>query len=78
MEVASVRLRVLSDRSTIGGKPVIIQVGGSEERIRRERRGLVLILVFGLPLGIVAAGLGGYSLARRALAPVDRMADRAR
>src|SRR5204863_8726343 len=32
----------------------------------------------GLPLGISVAGIGGYSLARRALAPVDRMAERAR
>src|SRR5262249_9366571 len=35
-------------------------------------------LLLGLPLGVAAAGLGGYSLARRALAPVDNMAERAR
>ena len=39
---------------------------------------LALILVLGLPLGVATAGFGGYSLARRALAPVERMAERAR
>jgi heavy metal sensor kinase len=38
----------------------------------------MLILVLGLPLGVATASLGGYSLARRALAPVDRMAEHAR
>lgn len=46
--------------------------------MRHDLRDLGLILVLGLPLGVAAAGLGGYSLARRALAPVDRMAERAR
>ena len=34
--------------------------------------------MLGLPLGVAVAGLGGYSLARRALAPVERMTERAR
>jgi signal transduction histidine kinase len=38
----------------------------------------VAILGLGLPLGVAVAGLGGYFLARRALAPVERMAARAR
>jgi signal transduction histidine kinase len=46
--------------------------------MRQELGQLVLILILGLPLGVAAAGFGGYSLARRALAPVDRMAERAR
>lgn len=70
--------RVLGGHSTISGKPIVIEVARSEASIRRELRELVLIFVFGLPLGVAAAGLGGYSLARRALAPVDRMAERAR
>ena len=35
-------------------------------------------LLLGLPMAVAAAGIGGYVLARRALAPVDRMAERAR
>ena len=46
--------------------------------MRQQLRDLALILVLGLPLGVAVAGFGGYSLARRALAPVERMAERAR
>lgn len=71
-------VRVLSGRSTIGGKPVVIQVARSEASMRSNLRNLRFILMLGLPLGVAIAGLGGYTLARRALAPVERMADRAR
>ena len=57
---------------------MVIQVAKREAAMRREFQHLVLILVLGLPIGVAAAGLGGYSLARRALAPVERMAERAR
>jgi heavy metal sensor kinase len=70
--------RVLSGRSRLGAKPVVIQVARSEAGMRQELRDLLLFLVLGLPLAVAVAGLGGYSLARRALAPVERMADRAR
>jgi heavy metal sensor kinase len=70
--------RVLSGRSRIVGKPVVIQVARTDVLMRQELRDLMLMLVLGIPFGVVAAGLGGYSLARRALAPVERMADRAR
>lgn len=70
--------RVLSNHSRIGNRLVVIQVARSEAMLRQWLRQLTLILVLGLPLGIAVAGLAGYSLARRALAPVDRMADRAR
>jgi heavy metal sensor kinase len=70
--------RVLSGRSRIVGKPVVIQVARTDVLMRQELRDLLLMLVLGIPFGVVAAGLGGYSLARRALAPVERMAERAR
>jgi heavy metal sensor kinase len=71
-------VRVLTRRGQIGGRPVIIQVGRSEAGMRDELEQLALILAFGLPLAVAAAGLGGYTLARRALLPVERMTDRAR
>jgi heavy metal sensor kinase len=46
--------------------------------MRQELDELLLMFLLGLPLAVAAAGLGGYSLARRALAPVDQMAERAR
>ena len=76
--VAAVTLRILSSRATIGAQPVIIQVAATEQRMIADLRDLGTFLLFGLPLGVVVAGVGGYSLARRALAPVERMADRAR
>ena len=74
--VASVR--VLTRRGRIGAKEVVIQVARSEALMRAELRQLLLIFAFGLPLAVAAAGLGGYSLARRALLPIERMTERAR
>jgi heavy metal sensor kinase len=70
-------VRVLTRRGQIGGNPVIIQVGRSEAAMRQELEQLALILAFGLPLAGAVAGLGGYTLARRALLPVARMTERA-
>ena len=70
--------RVLSRRGTIGPEPVIIQVARSEAAMRQALGDLLLILVLGLPLAVALAGLGGYTLARRALVPIERMAERAR
>jgi heavy metal sensor kinase len=70
--------RVLSGRSRLDGRPVIIQVARSEAAMWLEFRELVLFLALGLPLAVVVAGLGGYFMARHALAPVERMAERAR
>jgi heavy metal sensor kinase len=69
--------RVLSRPETVGGKPVVIQVARSDATMRQELRELTLFLVLGLPFGVAAAGLGGYALARGALAPVTRMTVRA-
>jgi heavy metal sensor kinase len=71
-------VRVLSRRGRVAGQPVVIQVARWEAPMRQELRELALILVFGLPLAVGAAGLGGYTLAKRALSPVERMTDRAR
>jgi heavy metal sensor kinase len=70
--------RVLSRRSVIGEAPVVIQVARDEISLREQLGNLLFVLLLGLPLGVAAAGLGGYTLARRALAPVERMAERAR
>lgn len=78
MDHAVAPVRVLTRRGQIGGVPVIIQVGRSESAMREELEQLALILALGLPLAVAVAGLGGYSLARRALLPVERMTDRAR
>lgn len=71
-------VRILSTPSQVYGRKVVIQVAQSEGPMRRQRNQLLAFLVLGLPLGVAAAGIGGYSLARRALAPIETMADRAR
>jgi heavy metal sensor kinase len=70
--------RLLSGRSRLDGRPVVIQVARSESAMWLEFRELMLFLALGLPLAVVVAGLGGYFMARHALAPVERMAERAR
>jgi heavy metal sensor kinase len=50
----------------------------SEERLREQLSEVLKVLVLGLPLVIALAGIGGYVLARRALAPIDHLAVEAR
>jgi heavy metal sensor kinase len=70
--------RVLTQFGRIGERPVVFQVWRSEAPMRDQLREFALFLVFGLPVAVAAAGLGGYVLARRALEPVERMTERAR
>jgi len=77
IHVADAPLRVLSRRGRIASKPVVIQVARSEGPMRQQIRDVVLILLLGLPLAVATAGLGGYAVARRALAPIERMTERA-
>jgi len=71
-------VRVLTAESRVYGRPVIIQVAKSEALMRRQLYQLVAFFALGLPLGVAAAGIGGYALARRALMPIERMTERAR
>ena len=49
-----------------------------EERLQQQLREVLVVLVLGLPLIVALAGVGGYVLARRALAPIDHLAAEAR
>jgi heavy metal sensor kinase len=72
-----VPMRVLSRMGRVEGVPVVIQVARSEAAMRQELRDLLVVLGIGLPLAVLVAGLGAYWLARQALAPVERMTERA-
>jgi heavy metal sensor kinase len=71
-------VRILSLRYEIDRVPVVIQVGRSEAAMRQDLRDLLVILLLGLPVAVAVAGFGGYVLARRALAPIERMTAQAR
>jgi heavy metal sensor kinase len=71
------RARILTGRSNIYSKSVVLQVARSEAPMYTQLNELALLLGLGLPLGVLMAGAGGYFLARKALAPVERMANRA-
>jgi heavy metal sensor kinase len=72
------RWRTIAAPVTIGGHNVVLRVSRSEERVREELSEVLLVLVLGLPLVVVLAGVGGYLLARRALLPIDHLASEAR
>jgi heavy metal sensor kinase len=78
MRVLTRRLQFEVRRGAISDARVIIQVARSEEPMRDQLGELVLIFVLGLPVAIAVAGLGGYVVARRALAPIERITEHAR
>jgi heavy metal sensor kinase len=49
-----------------------------EDRLRQQLREILVVLVLGLPLTVALAGVGGYVLARHALAPIDQLGIEAR
>ena len=77
IQTADGPLRVLTRRGRIAARPVVIEVARSEQPMRQQIRDIVLILLLGFPLAVATAGLGGYAVARRALAPIERMTERA-
>jgi len=70
--------RIMSGGARIGGRPVVVQVARSEGSIIQDLHQLLYVLLAGLPIAVALAGVLGYLLARRALVPIDRMAERAR
>ena len=82
LQTGTDRMRIITERGALRGpfadSRVVIQVGRSEQPMDQQLRDLALILILGLPVAVAAAGLGGYTLARRALAPIERMTQHAR
>jgi heavy metal sensor kinase len=64
----------ISHRGVLGPNgPLVVQVAGSLAQNERELGELLTVLWLAGPLALITALVGGYFLARRALAPVDRM-----
>jgi heavy metal sensor kinase len=62
-------------RANAGGEH---EVTSPEERVEQELGEILVVLVLGLPPIVALAGVGGYVLARRALAPIDHLGAEAR
>jgi heavy metal sensor kinase len=71
-------VRQLTGLQDVAGQEEIVRVARPEDRLRRELRGLLIVLLLGVPVAAVLAGIGGYLVARRGLAPIDRMSASAR
>ena len=72
-------VRILTKPLVAGGRVRnVIQVGMSQENLYATRRRFLWVMTAVLPLGLLLAAGGGWALARRALAPVERMAEAAR
>ena len=71
-------LRVRDEPEMMGNVEAMVRVAEPEDRVRAQVAMLLWIMGLGLPVAVVIAAFGGYHLARRALAPVNEMADRAR
>jgi len=72
------RWRTLTRTATVGGVAVVLRVARSEDQLRSQLSEILTVLVVGLPVVAIFAGLGGYLLARRALSPIDHLASEAR
>jgi two-component system OmpR family sensor kinase len=74
------RHRLAFRRVTIApsGTRYIVAIGNELERTDEELESLRRILGYVVPIALVAAGFGGWFLARRSLSPVVAMAERAR
>ncbi|MES1262026.1 MAG: heavy metal sensor histidine kinase [Acidobacteriota bacterium] len=68
------RVQLASRRHVIDGHPLIIRLAYSEDLIWQAFEELLTAQVLGLLLSLGLAGIAGYFLARRALAPLDEMA----
>jgi heavy metal sensor kinase len=59
-------------------EPNHVIAASAEERVEQQLAEILVVLVGGLPVIVVLAGVGGYVLARRALAPIDHLAAESR
>lgn len=73
-DLADGSVRVFTQAMLDQGDPIgIVQISESLTDTEDALRGLATSLLIGSPMLVVAAGLGGYILAGRALAPIDQI-----
>ena len=72
------RVRLVSRRHILDSRPLVIRLAHTEEPLFSNLEELLLASLLVLPLALTCAGLAGYGLARRALSPIEQMANRAK
>src|SRR5450759_246637 len=71
------RVRIATSIYTVETHRVLLRVAHSEEALWQEIQEFLAVLAVAFPLVLVLAGFGGFALARKSLAPVDAMAQKA-
>jgi signal transduction histidine kinase len=69
---------LISHLHTMQGRMVLIRLGYSLGPFRERMSQFLGILLIALPLALVIAGFAGYQIARRALEPLEEMAQKAK
>lgn len=72
------RVRVVSRAHKLDGRLLLIRLAHSEEPLYERLRDLFLASLVILPIVLLIAWLSGYTLARGALSPIEKMAREAR
>lgn len=70
-------LRVVSRRHVLDSQPLVIRVAYSQQPLWADSYEVLIASLLAMPIVLTIAGLGGYLLARRTLAPLGDMAVRA-
>ena len=70
-------VRLVSRVHTLDGRRILIRLAHSEEPLLSRLKDVLLASLLVLPVILAGAGLAGYSLAQRALRPIEQMARRA-
>jgi heavy metal sensor kinase len=68
---------LISRLHTMEGRPLLIRLGYSLAPFRERMTQFLEILLIALPIALIYAGLAGYQIARRALKPLEEMAQKA-
>lgn len=70
--------RVALRRVTVGGRGFVVAAAQPLDVVAADLRALRNVLLFGMPFLVALAGIGGYLLATRSLAPLGWMAEQSR
>jgi heavy metal sensor kinase len=70
-------VRMVSRAHVLDDYPILIRLAHSEEPLLSRIKDLLVASLLVLPVVLAVAGFAGYSLARRALSPIEEMARRA-